>query len=246
MIGHGRSIKKKDDRALIRDWRHLLDDAITFIETVYSDKHPFSPKTKLPFFLSGISTGAMLALHIGAELQRLKKADTQNPIWPLFLGSAIACPVIHQKLQPNAVQTAFLKGLRGIGLGKAELAPAPDKKNFPPGGWTKIHEDPLCYYEKMRLDTGVTLLAMVDATIALLPLIDHPFSIHHAKVDGVVPVSGSELLMKDSSTPDADKQLTYYPAGLSTHYLFLDDGAPQVVGDMIKFFDARLALLKKA
>jgi len=243
MTGHGRSIRKESELGLIRDWKVLGDDAVGFIEAVYGDRHPFSPKTKLPFFLSGISTGGMLALHVGADLQRLKSTDASNPVWSFFQGSALAAPLIHQLVQPSAFQTAALKGLRNIGLGKADLAPAPDKKKFPPGGWARVQADPLCYYEKMRLDTGVTLLAMIDVTLTLLPEIAYPISLHHAKEDGVVPVSGSELLIKECKTADADKQLVYYPAGISTHYLFLDEGAPQVVTDMITWMTSRLAKL---
>jgi len=242
MAGHGRSIRSKEDRGLIKDWKHLVSDGITFVEAIYSDSRSFALKSKQkPYFLCGLSTGGMVCIHLAQEITKQNASWLPKPCWAGFLGALLLCPVIYQKVDPGILQTTALKGLKAIGFGKSDLGPKPDPNYFPSRAiYDQVVSDPFCYFGGMLLATGTSLLKMTEVTQGMLDDISYPFALFHATDDPVTPVSGSEKMLNRSKTPPEYKKLFQYSSLFASHYMLLDSNAPKVVSDMVIWMMSRL------
>jgi len=90
-----------------------------------------------------------------------------------------------------------------------------------------------------RLGTAVNLLkAMEEVREKAIPGYDRPFCIVHGDHDVAVPMSGSELLFENSSTPDENKKFSVIES--AHHGLLADPKAEEAVKVMVDFVDARM------
>jgi alpha-beta hydrolase superfamily lysophospholipase len=234
MTGHGRSAIPEQPLTFVKEHKNLIDDGLEFVHALYSgtSKVSFGPKNAaLPFVLAGISIGGTVVLNIARELWERKVRASMLPVHTNLRGVLLICPVIEQTVEPNWFETTALKTLKSIGFGKSSLGPkVVNSKYFPsPESYKTFTNDPYCYDGGMILQTGTSMLALIQVTKELIPRIAFPFVVFHAEDDPLIPLQGSKDVIKQAKTAQDDKKLfTYLNA---SHYLLLDETVIDVVVD---------------
>lgn len=96
--------------------------------------------------------------------------------------------------------------------------------------------------KKLRLGTALgCVVAMENACNEVIPRFWSPFCIIHGTEDDGVPISGSEFMMKTSTTVDQDKELNRMEGSL--HDLLSDPKAEEAVECWMNFIKRRMEKL---
>jgi len=233
--GHGLS---EGTRFYVPSWKEARDDLINFVKLV-ATKHP----TTIPLFLSGESFGGCLTIHTAKHFQ-----DHPDEAPPNFDSSLLICPAIKGDLPPFPI----LQILRYV---LAPIAPT-WTPFFMPSTITpqRIWRDPkvLEYYqdpkklemgldacgEPFRLGTAVNVLAAMEEVNAIVPDFATPFCIVHGDADVGVPITGSELLFEQSSTPSGVKE--FHAISEACHGVLADPKAEDAMHHLSGFVDSRM------
>jgi len=197
------------------DWTINRNDLVKFARLAAADK---AHDENTPLFLSGDSYGGCLAFHASHVLQ---EDTTETPI-KTFKGCALNCPALAGDM-PAAPVVWFLR------YGLAPFIPT----------WTPffmphpISADRIWKEEEVRahsvnpenrrglsnggvpfcLGTAVGLVDALQASNELFSTFRMPFHINHGNEDHGVPISGSQLLMEQSLTPQDKKELNVVEGG---------------------------------
>ena len=193
-------------------WSVNRDDLVAFCRLAASEHDGGTP-----LFVSGDSYGGCLALHATLVFQEQPDLAPKG-----FRGCTLNCPAIHGDFPPTPVVWLLRYGLApffptrtpffmpnpitGERVWKEDEARAfftdrDEMKGLSQGG------APFC------LGTAVGLVGAMQAVQALIPTMRMPFHVAHGTDDYGVPLSGSELLMKESQTVSADKVLNAVRGG---------------------------------
>ncbi len=163
----------------------------------------------------------------GLDIQDTK---LPNSPWSNWKGSILLAPPIAQTVSPSWIQVKLLEFVHFLGGSSLALGPKPDKTKFPSeNDWNLFTTDPFTYTGRMKLAFGVTLLNLVDTLGETLTKIRFPYLVVHGDVDPVTPLSGSQLLLEKSTTPETLKKLVVFPGvkhNVMTHGIAQEKSVP--------------------
>lgn len=234
--GHGFS---EGVRFFVPSWKENRDDLVRFVKLV-ADKHEID----IPLFLSGESYGGCLTLLVSRYFQDFPDQAPKN-----FDSSLLVCPAIIGDIPPFPI-TQILRYLL------APIAPTwspffmPDTVSA-----DRVWRDSrVCDYytrprkiemgldkigAKFRLGTAVALLkALEEARKNAIPGYEQAFLVLHGSDDIAVPLAGSELLVKNASTPDDQRE--FHVIEKAFHGLLADPAAEEAIARMVDFVDRRV------
>jgi len=241
--GHGYS---EGERGYIEDHTFLVDDALCYIDLVYSTKTNkdcslgLSPELlerfqQVPFFVAGESMGGGLAVLVCLELQKRSKRPPlpwENAPMPKFQGALLSAPALVGNLPPAPI--VWL--LQNTCLHCCPMATIPkwlETVHKPELLW-KREEDRLMveadgidkpgglgWGRTMRLRTGFSMITMCNTLQSVVGEIEYPFFIVHDPDDGIVKFSGSLLMLHRSKTSSEEGVIQEMPGCL--HDLLTND-----------------------
>ncbi|ETV92401.1 hypothetical protein, variant [Aphanomyces invadans] len=172
--GFGRSSGRHGHVTSISD---LADDAI-FVVRHFKERFP-----NAPFFLVGGSMGGLTAVHVALKLQAQGASN-------LLSGVIFHAPALHvaADVRPPA-QVEFVGRLLVQLAPKLPLLPSVDAPP-PANGPAQVipeEEDALFYDGRLRLGTGLAVLAGIGQVASQLNKVALPLLVQHGESDLVVP-----------------------------------------------------------
>ena len=113
------------------------------------------------------------------------------------------------------------------------------------GSWLEPVKNVRClmlspFIQKFTLRTGFHLLDLLKEVQRVLKNIRFPFLIFHGSMDRVVPLHGSQAMVRQAATHPEDKELVVYEGAY--HYLMLDPVYDEMEQEWLHFIDKRLKL----
>ncbi|CAN0264366.1 unnamed protein product [Ascophyllum nodosum] len=260
--GHGYS---DGDRVLIRNYHHLLDDAIGVLDVITQGKEDGEQGvlgigadvrrtlSKLPFFLSGQSLGGavslLMALRLRADAARTGAASR-------LLGVMTNCPAIIAKPPPKPV-LMILKYIIAPIFPKTQVPSFLDTVSVPELTWTTEESMKMGALDKidqpgglgwpgnMRLGTGSQLVDMVNTLESRLTEVDFPFLVLHDPEDGVVKFEGTRKLMKSNTTPEETPRGRELKEMSGKKHDLLSNATEDMLEAYVDWADARLELYNR-
>lgn len=211
--GHGQS---DGDRAYSKEFSHMVDDFIKFVESV--------DVCGLPRFLLGHSMGGCLAVHITAAAPDLFKAVVFSApavyADPATVAPAkIALARVAARVFPKALDAPLAaSGISSV----AQVV-------------TRYQSDPLVYTGGLKLRFALNLLAHMQAAPAVAKKIVLPALVVHGEADPICLPIGSTLLLEALSSQD--KSIKMY-AGLR-HEIFNETKANECINDVVTWIADR-------
>ena len=213
--GHGRS---GGQRAYLDDWNDYREDLDTFAEMVAERTPGGRP------FLLGNSLGGLAvldyALHHGSRLS----------------GVIAAAPALGEVGVPRVLMAA------GRILSRVwprfSLRTGMDLSGISrdPAALRTVIDDPLFHrVGTARLSTEV--VATIERVQRLAPSLDAPVLLLHGGADSMVSPEGTRTFFARLTV--ADRELIEYPGAY--HALFADLDAPQVLADLLRWIETRIA-----
>ena len=213
--GHGRS---GGQRAYLDDWNDYREDLDTFAEMVAERTPGGRP------FLLGNSLGGLAvldyALHHGSRLS----------------GVIAAAPALGEVGVPRVLMAA------GRILSRVwprfSLRTGMDLSGISrdPAALRTVIDDPLFHrVGTARLSTEV--VATIERVQRLAPSLDAPVLLLHGGADSMVSPEGTRAFFARLTV--ADRELIEYPGAY--HALFADLDAPQVLADLLRWIETRIA-----
>ena len=213
--GHGRS---GGQRAYLDDWNDYREDLDTFAEMVAERTPGGRP------FLLGNSLGGLAvldyALHRGSRLS----------------GVIAAAPALGEVGVPRVLMAA------GRILSRVwprfSLRTGMDLSGISrdPAALRTVIDDPLFHrVGTARLSTEV--VATIERVQRLAPSLDAPVLLLHGGADSMVSPEGTRAFFARLTV--ADRELIEYPGAY--HALFADLDAPQVLADLLRWIETRIA-----
>ncbi|KAF0683446.1 Aste57867_24480 [Aphanomyces stellatus] len=203
----------------------LADDTVAFLHHL---------KARFPhhrLFLSGSSMGGLTAVHTALQVQSLTD--------PLVAGVLLQAPAlhIHVDARPPWLVEQIGRVLHAIGP-KLPLLPNDDHVPSAVDG-AKLalpEEDDVLYYTgRIRIGTGLALLAGIDAATPHLHNLTLPLLIQHGQDDTIVSIDASRHVHAVASS--TDKTLVEYAQG--GHLLWAEPPsiAKPFVADMLAWLN---------
>lgn len=215
---HGRStgihVHLPDLDLLVDALYAVLVDVIAFdSSTPPSQTDP--PPQKRKIFIAGQSLGgfcaALFCLKYGAPVDALPSEESSDvALKPVITGGLFLCPmlVIAADTRPAYIIELIARGISKV-AGSFPLAAANKGKNSEdPRLEEQFLRDPQTYHGKLRVATGLAILAAITKLGGIMSQLTVPFSIHHGTGDRVTSYHGSEKLYKEASS--TDKKLNLY------------------------------------
>mmetsp|Transcript_19701 Transcript_19701/g.41190 ORF Transcript_19701/g.41190 Transcript_19701/m.41190 type:complete len:386 (-) Transcript_19701:51-1208(-) len=195
MQAHGHS--QEFDVQYIGHWTELVDDAVQWVKHVlsgYPEDHTFQ--------FASHSTGGAIALKLQTMLQ--DSTTEFGKLGERFRGHYAMAPLINPP-SINPITRCCLEGLlccfKDWMENSTYLSPPRkiDKKPWEVYQTRAVKTvettlDPLQWDQKIPLQTGKTLLDLAAHVRGIIDQINSPIRVVHGKEDGLVPISGSELL----------------------------------------------------
>lgn len=213
--GHGKSSGRRAD---VRDFDEYLDDTATMFAYV-SEKEP-----ERPMFLLGHSMGGTIA-----TLYALRRELS-------VLGMVLSAPAVKvgSDISPFMIKLAKFLGrlIPTVPLQKLDnRSVSRDPKVF-----EDYDKDPLNYRGGIRAGLGSAMLKGLQEIEERSEELRLPLLILHGTEDKLTEVSGSKQLYEKAGTQD--KELKLYE-GLY-HEVFNEPEQEEVLGDFVRWLDARL------
>lgn len=209
--GHGLS---EGDRAHVRDMADLIEDYLTYINSI--------DVKGVPRFLIGHSLGGLIGINIALKSQHL---------WQGIVISAAALsipppPAILLKLAP--LLSAYLPKLQLTPLDIDELCTNEETLK-------RYRQDPLVYRDGVRVRLAYSMIQLMETTATQFSKITCPVFIVHGRLDTICLPDGSKAFFDASASKD--KTLKMY-AGMK-HEIFNETQATKVITDVVEWIQAR-------
>lgn len=232
-VGHGRTVASEDDRQVCPAWGNFIEDSISLITETLRDKPRYK---EVPYFVFGHSMGGCISLLTGRELIQSGSDSAKNFKGALLLAPAIVQTIAKSWLQVKLFETVLLLG--GSYAERLALGPGPNPKGFESREHFETYlTDPYCYTGKIKLGFGYQILNMMGFLEKRLNEITFPFFVMHGDRDSAIPLSSSEMLVRESATPAAEKKLSVYQNAL--HNPFISNFA-RCLTETLEWIDGRL------
>jgi len=251
MLGHGWSEGK---RWYMPNGETMLADYIRFIQGVNSlykqqqnDNSDMKAEQAIPLFLSGYSYGGCLTLKAASYFQTYPQDAPKG-----FQGIILQAPAI------NNLEIFYFGPL--VAWTVRNIINPILGANFTPPKWmfNRVHpkrfwRNPQRYRVGME-DNGMnavgrhipmqTCLTLVEEMIRLrnevIPTLQVPFCVVHGHKDQVIPLSGSQYLMRASLTPREDQSHLFFPEAY--HDLLAEPEANAAMEFQVNWIKERLAI----
>ena len=218
-LGYGRS---DGLHSYIRD----IDDLVEGVRLTVAYANMTLNLGEVPKFLVGISMGGHICLQYSKKYPETIK------------GMALMCPFIDVAgaSEPHPALKAIAPYLEFF-IGRLPVVAANRNKNCSdPLHEIAFHDDPLTYSGRLRVGSGMALLRSQSDLKATLNQIKIPFLVCHGTADRAVAFSGSQLLMKKSSSKDK----TFKEYKDQEHDLLVEPMNNAVRQDIAAWLSARL------
>ncbi|GAA5823501.1 hypothetical protein JCM11251_000658 [Rhodosporidiobolus azoricus] len=176
---------------------------------------------KRKVFVAGQSLGGFTAVYTclkygtppSTSLPRTAGHDTSHSFHPTITGGLFLCPMlaISPESRPAYAVELAARGLIKLGAGPLGFAEANKGKNTEdPEVEEQFDLDPQTYHGKLRIATGLSILAGLEDVNSKMEHLKIPFLLCHGTGDRVTSPLGSQTLYQRASTPAADKEIKLY------------------------------------
>ncbi|CAM9382724.1 unnamed protein product [Ascophyllum nodosum] len=218
--GHGYS---QGERAWVKSYHHWIEDYFQLLEAIAGGGFSSESAGKLnlsashlermksvPFFLTGESLGAGLALLTGLTLH-----DRQHPLLPRFKGVGLIAPAIRGNPPPSPVIFALRYCVVPF-LPRTQVPNFLESVKIPEEVWKKEEDRALAkrdgwgrpggigWNHNMKFNMAMNMLDMIGVVSTRLSDVVFPFTIMHDPKDAIVQFASSRELVEKASTPRED------------------------------------------